>query len=155
MASRHIARPAGYALAVCTLGSQVCAQHTGRVLHMLIVCEDTQILSKMARAILAGLPMTPVPRIAATILCVATDPDPQTSGRPWLLLDHGDVLRLDSAEITEGTYRILDARMRTTVAAVSGLQYYTRIAKDLGKVFNPVLNGVLIMLVVLFLWRST
>ena len=56
-------------------------------------------------------------RIAATALCIAADPEQSSSGRPWLLPDDGNVVRLDSAEITGGIYDEMSERARVVVKA--------------------------------------
>ncbi|KAJ3556544.1 hypothetical protein NM688_g1971 [Phlebia brevispora] len=76
---------------------------------------DTPILSESIRQYIAGWPLTPVHRVAATALCIASRPDNHTSGHPWLLPDDGDVLRVDGADLTEGLYRELNERAQLLV----------------------------------------
>ncbi|KAJ3556546.1 hypothetical protein NM688_g1973 [Phlebia brevispora] len=71
---------------------------------------DTPLINEGIRQFVAGWPLTPVPRIAATALCIASDPDETTSGHPWLLPDDGEVMRLDGADCKEGMYKELDER---------------------------------------------
>ena len=61
---------------------------------------------------LAGLPLTPVPRIAGAVFRAATDPDAATSGCPWVLPDDGPVIRVEKEELRAGVYGMLDARIR-------------------------------------------
>lgn len=98
--------------------------------------------------------MTPVQRIAATILCVVSDPDPKTSERPWLLPDHGEVLRLDDTDLTEGSYAIVNARVKKLMSATIGIRYRLRVIKDLASVFAPVLKVATLLLVGLYIWRK-
>ena len=45
----------------------------------------------------------------------ATDPDMGTSGCTWLLPDDGYVFRLEREELTEGVYRMINARVDAAV----------------------------------------
>jgi hypothetical protein len=62
--------------------------------------------------LLAGLPMTPVPRIAGAVIRAATDPDIATSGCPWVLPDDGPVIRVEKEALREGVYELLNRRLR-------------------------------------------
>ena len=64
------------------------------------------------KLILAGLPLTPVPRIAGAVFRAATDLDAATSGCPWVLPDDGPVIRVDKEGLRAGVYGMLDARIR-------------------------------------------
>ncbi|KAJ7167214.1 hypothetical protein C8R43DRAFT_877575, partial [Mycena crocata] len=72
---------------------------------------DTQLLPVSARIVLLGSELLPVPRIAQTVLYVATDPDNKTSGCSWLLLDNGPIMRLERENIHEGTYKMINDRI--------------------------------------------
>lgn len=61
---------------------------------------------------LAGMPMTPVPRIAGAIFRAATDADLATSGCPWVLPDDGPVIRVEREALRAGVYEMLDKRVR-------------------------------------------
>jgi hypothetical protein len=67
---------------------------------------------------LAGLPLTPVPRIAGAVFRAATDPDDATSGCPWLLPDDGPVIRVEKEALRAGVYEMLDARIRRGTGCV-------------------------------------
>lgn len=56
--------------------------------------------------------MIPVERVAATCLAIATDTDPDTSERPWILVDGKGVERLHDFELNEGLYKVLNERVR-------------------------------------------
>ena len=66
----------------------------------------------------AKFPYTPVERVAATILCVATHPERSTSGLPWTLPDGGEVFRLPVAGLNQGVYAVLNERARDAVLAM-------------------------------------
>ncbi|KAI0003397.1 hypothetical protein BJV74DRAFT_764510 [Russula compacta] len=68
----------------------------------------TNVIDRKTRTIITGMPMTPVARVAGAIFRAATDPDPTTSGCPWMLPDHGPVLLLQKEELREGVYEILN-----------------------------------------------
>jgi NAD(P)-dependent dehydrogenase (short-subunit alcohol dehydrogenase family) len=64
------------------------------------------------KGLLAGIPLVPIERVAATCLAVATDTNPETSERPWLLLDGVDVERLHNFDLDEGLYKELNIRTK-------------------------------------------
>jgi hypothetical protein len=74
--------------------------------------EDTSILGLPVKLLLAGIPLTPVPRIAGAIFRAATDPDLATSGCPWVLPDDGPVIRVEKEALRAGVYEMLTNRIR-------------------------------------------
>jgi hypothetical protein len=74
--------------------------------------KDTLILELSTRVLLAGVPMTPVPRIAGAVFRAATDPDVSTSGCPWVLPDDGPVIRVEKEALRAGVYELLNKRIR-------------------------------------------
>lgn len=64
------------------------------------------------RLLLAGIPLTPISRIAGAVFRAATDPDPATSGCPWVLPDDGPVIRVEKEGLRGGVYEMLSARIR-------------------------------------------
>jgi hypothetical protein len=67
---------------------------------------------------MAGIPLTPVERVAGAIFYAATDPDMETSGCPWLLPDDGYVFRIEREQLKEGVYQMVDARTKAAIALV-------------------------------------
>lgn len=67
------------------------------------------------KELVAGWPLTSVPRIAATCLAVATDPDPDADEKPWMLPDGGEVERIDWLALNEGFYKELNERLRSSL----------------------------------------
>lgn len=63
------------------------------------------------KILLAGLPLTPVPRIAGAVFRAATDPDIATSGCPWVLPDDGPVIRVEKEAFRVGVYEAIGRRM--------------------------------------------
>jgi hypothetical protein len=64
---------------------------------------------------MAGIPLTPVERVAGAIFYAASDPDMETSGCPWLLPDNGYLFRLAREELKEGVYEMIDARAKVVI----------------------------------------
>ncbi len=70
------------------------------------------------KVLLAGIPLTPVPRIAGAIFRAATDPDLATSGCPWVLPDDGPVIRVEKEALRLGVYDMLNKRLRRATGYV-------------------------------------
>lgn len=75
-------------------------------------CAETNIIDWKTKALTAGMPTTPVERVAGAIFRAATDPDPATSGCPWMLPDDGPLLLLKKEVLREGVYEMLNNRVR-------------------------------------------
>ena len=75
-------------------------------------CAATSIIDWQTKLITAGIPTTPVERVAGAIFRAATDPDPTTSGCPWVLPDDGPVLLLKKESLREGVYDMMNNRVR-------------------------------------------
>ena len=73
-------------------------------------CTATGILNAVNLVFLAGLPMVPVNRVAATTLYAATHPGMETTGSVFTLIDDGPVLLLENEVIKGGVYDIVSAR---------------------------------------------
>jgi len=93
----------------------------------------TGILNAGTRVFLAGLPMVSVHRIATTILYAATNPDPETAGSVFALVDDGPVLLLEKEAIKGGIYDIFNARAARLLTAVT----YIGVGVDVAKVLGP------------------
>ncbi|KAI0248422.1 hypothetical protein BJV78DRAFT_1276578 [Lactifluus subvellereus] len=100
---------------------------------------DTSILGLPVKLLLAGLPMTPVPRIAGAVFRAATDPDAATSGCPWVLPDDGPVIRVEKEALRAGVYEMLDARIRRRTSFLRAIEDSVRFFCDLGRIFRPAL----------------
>lgn len=59
---------------------------------------------------MAGIPLTPVERVAGAMFYAATDPDMETSGSAWLLPDDGYVFQLEKERLTTGVYKMINDR---------------------------------------------
>jgi NAD(P)-dependent dehydrogenase (short-subunit alcohol dehydrogenase family) len=88
---------------------------------ILFAIPDTAIVPAVAKVLVAGIPLTPVERIAGAIFYAATDPEPGTSGSAWMLLDDGPVFRLDREELKEGVYGIINQRIKRLFRYVNHL----------------------------------
>lgn len=76
---------------------------------------DTALVPLSLKVGLAGVPLTPVERIAKAIIHAAADPDMETSGCPWLLPDDGYVFRLEREQLREGVYKMIDDRTKVAL----------------------------------------
>jgi hypothetical protein len=81
---------------------------------------------------MAGIPLTPVDRVAGAIFYAATDPNMETSGCPWLLPDDGYVFLLEKEQLKEGVYKMVNARTRAALAYV----YYQVLQAALSLIAN-------------------
>jgi len=100
---------------------------------------DTSILELPVRLLLAGIPLTPIPRIAGAVFRAATDPDMSTSGCPWVLPDDGPVVRVEKEALRAGVYELLNRRLRRTNGFARAVWDWARLVCDLERIFRPVL----------------
>jgi hypothetical protein len=96
-------------------GEGLCPSSPGFTPHVLIVAKETNIISWQTKVLTAGMPTTPVERVVGAIFRAATDPDPATSGCPWVLPDDGPVLLCKKEILREGVYAMLNNRLRRVV----------------------------------------
>lgn len=85
---------------------------------------DTSIVPVTVKLALAGIPLTPIPRIAGAILRSATDPNPESSGCPWMLPDEGPVFRLERENLTTGVYELINARAARAKGYILSFDFY-------------------------------
>lgn len=97
---------------------------------------DTAIVPFAAKVVLAGIPLTPVPRIAGAIFHAASNPDPETNGCAWLLLDNGPLFRVKPDEFKQGVYGMIDDRANGSLKVVKGLTHYYRVCKELWRLLG-------------------
>jgi hypothetical protein len=88
------------------------------LLRALSCATDTAIVPLAAKVFLAGIPLTPVSRIAGAIFYSATNPDPETSGCAWLLPDDGPVFLVPREEFKMGVYKMIDERANSLLKCV-------------------------------------
>jgi len=105
---------------------------------------DTNILDWKLKIFLAGVPRTPVERIAGAAFRAATDPDPATSGCPWMLPDDGPVLLLQKEVLREGVYEMLNNRVRRTMSLRKTVRFWLAMIRDLGGI--PLVRAVIVAL---------
>lgn len=79
---------------------------------------DTTILPPILKVALAGIPLTPVPRIAGAVIYAAAHPDPATSGSVYALPDSGPVFKVPREEFKMGVYKLLDDRANSLLKYV-------------------------------------
>lgn len=76
---------------------------------------DTGLMTTMNRIAIAGIPLTPIERVAGAIIFSSTDPDIASTGAVWLLPDDGPVLRLEKEIVRGGVYDVIAERNRRFV----------------------------------------
>ncbi|KAF9645489.1 NAD(P)-binding protein [Thelephora ganbajun] len=99
--------------AVLGFARSVAATVKGRNIRVNVIhpfFSTTNILNAVNTVFVAGLPMVPVNRIAASTLYAATHPDLETTGSVFALIDDGLVLLLENEIIKGGVYDIFSAR---------------------------------------------
>jgi hypothetical protein len=77
---------------------------------MVFSSSDTGIVPLPVKIILAGIPKTPVSRVAGAIFYAATDRDEKSNGSAWLLVDDGPVFMVPKEEFKQGVYKMIDDR---------------------------------------------
>ncbi|KAK0462633.1 uncharacterized protein EV420DRAFT_1619137 [Desarmillaria tabescens] len=105
---------------------------------------DTPIISLPVKLLLAGIPLTPVARIVGAIFYSATDPDPDSNGSAWLLLDDGPIYQVSKEDFKLGVYKVLDERVNSMQKGLSGLAYYSRLTKDVIRLLKTPLTLTLL-----------
>ncbi|KAJ3775652.1 hypothetical protein FB446DRAFT_724532 [Lentinula raphanica] len=112
---------------------------------------DTGIVDASARVLLAGIPLTPVPRIAGAIIYAASHPDPATSGSGYALPDDGPVYQVPKEVFKMGVYKLLDSRLKN----VGGIIYVARLIKDIAKLTTkPLLASALVLWLSRAIWQN-
>ena len=79
---------------------------------------DTAIVPVPAKIFLAGIPKTPVSRIAGAVFYAATDRDEKSSGSAWLLVDDGPVFMVPKEQFKQGVYKMIDDRANAVLVYV-------------------------------------
>ena len=80
------------------------------ILTILLSSSDTGIVPGPVKVFLAGIPKTPVSRVAGAIFYAATDRDEKSSGSAWLLVDDGPVFMVPKEQFKQGVYKMIDDR---------------------------------------------
>ncbi|THU85954.1 NAD(P)-binding protein [Dendrothele bispora CBS 962.96] len=84
-----------------------------------------------AKLLLAGVPVTPVSRVAGAIVYAATHPDAATSGCAYMLPDNGPVFKLPRDEFKLGVYKVIDERSNALFKSLRGIQFAQQVVVDL------------------------
>ena len=93
------------------------------ILTILLFSSDTGIVPAPVKAFLAGIPKTPVSRVAGAIFYAATDRDEKSSGSAWLLVDDGPVFMVPKEEFKQGVYKMIDDRANARVYVISAVNF--------------------------------
>jgi len=95
---------------------------------------DTGIVPVPLKIILAGIPKTPVSRVAGAIFYAATDRDEKSSGSAWLLVDDGPVFMVPKEQFKEGVYKMIDDRANAGRAVHTKIKAWYLFARDIWRV---------------------
>lgn len=108
---------------------------------------NTGLLPLPLKVILAGIPLTPVPRVAGAIIYAATNPDPAINGSAWTLMDDGPVFMLPKEELKLGVYKVIDERYNSLYKFGKKVRLYSMIFnKGLAYFWAiPLMLGVMII----------
>ncbi|TFK44278.1 hypothetical protein BDQ12DRAFT_672693 [Crucibulum laeve] len=101
---------------------------------------DTGIVPVSVKLMLAGIPLTPITRVAGAIFYAATDPDFASNGSAWLLPDDGPVFMVPREEFKQGVYKMIDDRANSLLASAKGALYYARLFGDLWHILGKPLT---------------
>ncbi|KZT20704.1 NAD(P)-binding protein [Neolentinus lepideus HHB14362 ss-1] len=92
---------------------------------------DTALIGTPTKVVLAGLPKTPVTRVAEAVFYAATDTDWKNNGCTLLLPDDGPVLRLEKEELREGVYGTIEARIQFARRSIRGIRLWIGTVRDI------------------------
>ncbi|KAF8197910.1 hypothetical protein BJ912DRAFT_845800 [Pholiota molesta] len=98
---------------------------------------DTAIVPTPVKLLLAGIPLTPVSRVAGAIFFAASDADMNTSGSAFLLLDDGPVFMVPKEEFKEGVYKMIDNRANAGQAVLTGIKAWVSFFRDVWYIAGP------------------
>ncbi|KAG8843301.1 hypothetical protein FRB91_003466 [Serendipita sp. 411] len=113
---------------------------------------ETAILPKATLALLAGIPKTPLHRVAGAIVNAATDPDWNTNGAMYTLPDEGPVFRVDRQEFGTGVYKLLLDRINGIVRIEGKVRYYVDTFFELFTLAAPQLTIIAFVGPILAYW---
>ncbi|TFY83369.1 hypothetical protein EWM64_g654 [Hericium alpestre] len=97
---------------------------------------DTAIIVPELKVLLAGIPLTPIARVAGAVFRSATDPDPATSGLPWVLPDDGPVLLLPREVLNTGVYGMVNRRVERIKSFAESCKLVASTTRDLWSIFG-------------------
>jgi NAD(P)-dependent dehydrogenase (short-subunit alcohol dehydrogenase family) len=95
---------------------------------------DTGIVPVPLKIILAGIPKTPISRVAGAIFYAATDSDEKSSGSAWLLVDDGPVFMVPKEQFKQGVYKMIDDRANAIRAVHTQIQAWYFFARDIWRI---------------------
>jgi len=95
---------------------------------------DTGIVPVPVKVFLAGIPKTPVSRIAGAIFYAATDSDEKSSGSAWLLVDDGPVFMVPKEEFKQGVYKMIDDRANAARGVHTRIKGWYLFAHDIWRI---------------------
>ncbi|KAF8902917.1 hypothetical protein CPB84DRAFT_1775201 [Gymnopilus junonius] len=102
---------------------------------------DTAIVPVPVKLLLAGIPLTPVSRVAGAIFYAATNADMNTSGSSWLLTADGPVFMVPKEEFKLGVYKMIDDRANAGITAINGIKGWCLFFRDIYRVIGKPIVG--------------
>ncbi|KAE9391427.1 NAD(P)-binding protein [Gymnopus androsaceus JB14] len=90
----------------------------------------TDLLPLYMKLALAGIPFTPVARIAGAVVYAVSHPDPATSGCGYVLPDNGPVIKVSREEFKPGVLKKLDDGANPLLKYVGLLLSCLRLLRD-------------------------
>jgi len=85
------------------------------------------------KILVAGVPITPVARVAGAIVYASTSPDPATSGCAYMLPDNGPVFKLPRDEFKLGVYKVIDERSNALFKSLKGIEFAQKVVVDIAR----------------------
>ncbi|KZV62661.1 NAD(P)-binding protein [Peniophora sp. CONT] len=98
---------------------------------------DTAIVPTVVKVALAGIPLTPVSRIAGAVFYAALDADASSDGAPWLLPDDGPVFLLPQEKLTTGVYGLINTRAERAKGVVQSAKLTVAFFRDIARIIGP------------------
>jgi len=86
------------------------------------------------KVLLAGIPKTPVSRVAGAIFYAATDSDEKSSGSAWLLVDDGPVFMVPKEKFKQGVYKMIDDRANAIRENGTRVKGWYLLARDIWRI---------------------
>ncbi|KAF8518750.1 NAD(P)-binding protein [Gautieria morchelliformis] len=118
---------------------------------------DTPIVSTGFKLFMAGIPLTPISRIGGAIFKAATDSDPETNGAVYTLPDHGEIFRLNRAQLSlnEGVYKLLNDRARYVLDVVPRVRSFAAILRDVVRILGrKIILFAMVIIIGTVAWKS-
>ena len=74
--------------------------------------KDTAIVPQGLKAVMNGMPLSPIHRVAGSIVLAITDPDPRTHGAAYTIPDEREVFLIPHTELNDNVFSLLSERAK-------------------------------------------